>query len=69
MAVMARREHFREVKMAVSETEMNLLGTPSGEITPAELIRARAGLVRALEQFDRVCHKHKYVAKPPKADI
>ena len=65
----ARREHFREVKMAISETEMNLLGTPGGEITTAELIKARNGLVRALEQFDRTCHKHKYDVVPSRADI
>lgn len=65
----AQRDHFREVKIAISETEMNLLGSPNGEITFGELIRARNGLVRALEQFDRTCHKHKYDVVPSRADI
>lgn len=65
----ARREHFQEVKMAISETELNLLGDDSGGITPTELIKARAALVQALNKFDTACHRHNYVARPPRADL
>ncbi len=66
---MIERAHFREVKMAISECEMNLLGDDKGQIDQVELIKARVALSDAIAKFDRTCHKHKYVGKPPRADI